>query len=80
MPPALCLGVTVTVTVTVSVSVSVSVAWSWRLTAERRFLNAIREGDLAYVPLLSRQRAAVVTRPVNGSLLLGNASPPSNRG
>jgi len=37
------------------IGISASVASSWRLKAERRLLEAIREGDLAYVPLRPRR-------------------------
>ncbi|MFD0575171.1 hypothetical protein [Dactylosporangium darangshiense] len=38
------------------IGITASLASSWRLKAERRLLEAIREGDLAFVPLRPRPR------------------------
>jgi hypothetical protein len=38
------------------IGITSSLASSWRLKAERRLLEAIREGDLAFVPLRGRRR------------------------
>ncbi|NMO57780.1 hypothetical protein HH310_42290 [Actinoplanes sp. TBRC 11911] len=40
------------------IGISPSLASSWRVKAERRLLDAIREGDLAFVALRPRRRAA----------------------
>ncbi|GAA0739517.1 hypothetical protein Drose_16985 [Dactylosporangium roseum] len=38
------------------IGITASLASSWRLKAERRLLESIREGDLAFVPLRPRRR------------------------
>ncbi|MGC1210137.1 MAG: hypothetical protein WA890_02565, partial [Micromonospora sp.] len=44
------------------IGITSSLASSWRLKAERRLLEAIREGSLAFVPLRPRRRRGVATQ------------------
>jgi hypothetical protein len=43
--------------------ITASLASSWRLKAERRLLDAVREGDLAFVPLRSPRRGRSAATP-----------------
>ncbi|WP_349876314.1 hypothetical protein ABIH81_19445 [Micromonospora sp. HUAS YX12] len=44
------------------IGITSSLASSWRLKAERRLLEAIREGSLAFVPLRPRRRRGAATQ------------------
>jgi hypothetical protein len=44
------------------IGITSRLASSWRLKAERRLLEAIRDGDLAFVPLRARRRRGGATR------------------
>ncbi|MEU1969685.1 hypothetical protein ABZ541_23775 [Micromonospora sediminicola] len=46
------------------IGITPSLASSWRLKAERRLLEAIRDGSLAFVPLRPRRRGAATSQRV----------------